>query len=265
MTIIQNDPIITLPVLNISGLIVSNNATTPNTKLDISAGTARDSNNVMDITLGAANPNLQNITVTAPLTINAAINGANGLDTGTFAASKVYNVYAIADSRYIQPVAALLSLNSSSTPTMPFGYDSYRLIGYAVTDASIHFLPMYIYGSGNWRTFAFDAPQATAVTAGNATSYTAVALTTLVPASENLPVSIAFAFTPGAASRTLKMTPGNATGDAVTITGQVTSVVVSDNVTVMAKVTSAVPEIDYKVSNSGDAVAINVAGFSFSV
>lgn len=261
---IQNDPIYTLPVLNINGLLVSNDATTPNTKLNLSAGTARDSNNVMDIALGSANPDLQGEVVAAPLVIDTDVVGANGIDTGVLQASKVYAVYAIADSRYYKPVAGLVSL-SLSAPQMPFGYDSYRLVGYAVTDSSVHFLKMYVAGSGNTRIFNFDAPQATAVTAGNATSYTAVALTALVPAVENLPVSIAYAFTPGAAGRALNLTPGNGVGNAVTITGQVTSVVISGNVQVLSKVSSSVPEIDYKVANSGDAVAINVAGFMFFV
>lgn len=261
---IQNDPIYTLPVLNINGLVVSNDATTPNTLLNISAGTARDSANVMDITLGSANPNLQGSTVTAPLTLNAEVNGVNGLDTGSFAASKVYAVYMIADSRYYEPVACLMSL-ALSAPQMPFGYDSYRLIGYAVSDSSTHFLKMYCCGNGNARQFYYDAPIATAVTAGNATTFTAVALTTFVPAIENLPVSIAYAFTPGAAGRALNLTPGNGVGNAVTITGQVTSVIISGNATVLSKVTSSVPEIDYKVANGGDAVALNVAGFEFFV
>ncbi len=256
---IQNDPVITLPVLNINGFIVSNNTTTPNTKLDISAGTARDINNVMDITLGASNANLEGITTTAPLTLNAAIVGA----------SKVYAVYAIADSRYYNATASLLSLASSSTPTMPFGYDSYRIIGYAVTDSSSHFLLMQITGTGNTRLYRYDAPIATAITAGNATSYTAVNLLAFVPNVNNLPVALNFAFTPGAASRTLKFQPGNAVGDAITITGQVTSVVVSDQVTVLAQPTVistvSTPTINYKVANSGDAVAVNVAGFTFFV
>lgn len=250
----QNIQLENLPFLYINGMNVSNNATTPNTKIDVSAGQCRDSNDVMDITFSAA------------ITINAGANGAvNRLDAGTFAASKVYAVYAIGDSTGKLTAGGLLSLASNSTPTMPFGYDSYRLIGYAVSDGSTHFLPAYVAGNNNYRKFAYDAPQATAVTAGNATSYTAVALTAFVPPVENTPVSIAYAFTPGAASRTLKMTPGNATGDAVTITGQVISVVVSGNATVFSKVTSSVPEIDYKVSNGGDAVAINVAGFDFFI
>ena len=251
---VQNIPVENQPFLYINGLIPSNNATTPNTQVDVSAGQCRDSNDVMDIEL------------TSSVTINTAVVGdINGLDQGVLEASKVYAVYAIGDSSNKNQPAALLSLASNSVPLMPFGYDSYRIVGYVVTDASVHFLKMYVAGNNNYRQLYFDAPQATSVTAGNVTSYTAVALTALVPPIDNLPVSIAFAFTPGAASRVFNLTPGNATGNAVTITGQVTSVVVSGNAKVLSKVTSGVPEVDYKVSNSGDAVAINVAGFDFFI
>ncbi len=264
---VQNDPIVNLGISYINGLIVSNNATTPNTKLDISAGMARDSNNIMDITLGSANPNLEGATTDSPLVINAAVNGANGLDTGSLAASLVYAVYIIGDSRYYSETAAILTLASNSAPLMPTGYDSYRLIGYAVTDSSVHFLKAYITGNASGRLFVYDAPIATAITAGASTTYAAANLITFVPNVNNLPVILNTAFTPGAASRTLNLQPGNATGDAITVTGQVTAVIVTTQSTVLSQPTviSTVssPTVNYKVSNSGDAVAIKVAGFQF--
>lgn len=254
MTTTQAIPVEQLPFLYINELKISNNATTPNTLVDVSAGQCRDSNDVMDITLASG------------ITINAAANGAvNRLDVGTFAASTVYAVYVIGDSHNKLAPGGLLSLASSAAPTIPFGYDSYRRIGYAISDASTHFLLAYIAGNNNARVLAYDAPQATAVTAGAATTYTAVTLTALVPAVDKLPISLAYAFTPGAASRVLNMTPDGATGNAVTVTGQVTAVVMSGNAQVLSRLASGIPKIDYKVSNAGDAVAINVAGFNFYI
>ena len=237
-----------------NGLRISNNVATPNTKVDIATGSILDSTGVYQLSLSSA------------VTINAASVGLNGIDASALAASTLYAIYLVADPVTQQATGAVVSLASNSAPTLPFGYSAYALLGYIATDASSHFLLGYwTAGNSPRRTFVYDAPQATAITAGNATSYTAVALTAFAPAVQNTPVSIAFAFTPGAASRTFNMTPGNGTGNAVTITGQVTSVVVSDNVSVFARVTSAVPEVDYKVSNSGDAVAINVAGYDFFI
>lgn len=237
-----------------NGLRLSNNVATPNTKLNVATGSILDSTGVYQMEADSA------------LVIDATTTGLNALDTGSLAASTLYTVYLVGDPVTQQPMGAMISLATNSAPLLPFGYSVYAKIGYVRTDGSSHFLLGYwTAGNSSRRTFVYDAPIATAVTAGNATSYTAVTLTTFVPAIENTPVSIAFAFTPGAASRTFNMTPGNATGNAVTITGQVTSVVVSDNVSVFGRVTSSAPEIDYKVSNSGDAVAINVAGYDFFI
>jgi hypothetical protein len=201
----------------------------------------------------------------APIVINAANPGYNGLDTGTFAASKVYAVFLISDQVTSNPIGAMLSL-SYTAPVMPFGYNAFALIGFASTDGSTHFLKGYwTAGNTSSRQFFYDASQATAITAGAATSYTAIDLTAFVPIVNNLPVWIASAFTPGAASRTLKLQPVNATGDAVIITGQVTSVVVTSNSLVLAQIASSKPEISYIVSNAGDAAAINVAGYQFFI
>jgi len=242
-----------IPFFYMNGLGISNDATTPNTKLDIAAGTCIDNSETYQMEL------------LAPVVINAANNGLNGLDTGSLAASLVYAVFLISDPVSANPTGAMLSL-SYTAPLMPFGYSAFKLIGFVTTDASSHFLLGYwTAGNAGSRLFFYDAPQATAVTAGAATTYTAVDLTTLVPLVDNTPVWIDTAFTPGAASRTLKMQPITGTGDAVTITGQVTSVVVTTNSLLMAKIASAKPEIAYKVSNAGDAVAINVGGYQFLV
>jgi hypothetical protein len=272
MTIIQGYQAASLPTLWISGLTVSNDATTPNTKLNVSAGIARDSNNVMDLTVGSTNTNFEGGYVVSPLVLDATTTGVNGLDTGSLGASSVYAVFLIGDSSFQQTtgvIATLANLASGSAPSplMPAGYDSQRLIGYAVTNGSSNFLLMNVAGTAHERIFRYDAPIATAITAGNATTYTAVNLRAFVPNVNNLPVALNFAFTPGAASRTLNFTPGNGVGDAILITGQVTSVVVSDQVMVFAQPTTissvSTPTVDYKVSNSGDAVAVLVAGFTF--
>lgn len=236
-----------------NGLQISNDGTTPDEIIDISTGSILDSTGVYQISTSAV------------LSPSIVTSGLNGLDTGTVAANTVYAVYIVADPVTQQADGAMFSL-SLTTPLMPFGYSAFARIGFVVTDATSDiYLGYWTAGNTSRRTFVYDAPLATAVTAGNATAYTAVSLAASVPALENTPVSVAYAFTPGAASRVLNLTPGNATGNAVTITGQVTSVVISANASVFARVTSSVPEIDYKVSNSGDAVALSVAGYDFFI
>lgn len=249
----SNLPFQSNPFLYINGLEISNNATTPNTKLNVAAGQCRDSTDVYQITLDDA------------VTIDTGNVGLNGIDTGVLEASKVYSVHVVSDPVSGQSTGAMVSL-SSTAPYLPFGYSAFRLIGYIVTDASVHFLKGYWSGNNNARLFMYDAPQATAITAGAATSYTAITLTALVPAANNLPVWFAVDLTPAAASRIMSLQPFGATGDAASVTSQVTAVHVTANLLVLSRLDSGVPKINYKWSAGGsDAVAINVAGFQFYI
>ena len=249
------------PVPYTNGLMISNDATTPNTLLDIGSGVTLDSTDTFQM--------INNGTIV----INAATKGLNGIDTGTLAASKVYAVFLISDPITLQPIGGMISL-STTAPLMPFGYSAFKLIGYATTDASSHFLLGYwTAGEGNSRrVFMYDAPQATAVTAGASTSYANVDLTKFVPLSSgNRPVWIATNFSANAAADTLKLQPGNATGDAITITASVVASTahVTTNSYLMAQTvaisTVPSPTINYKVSSGSDAVAVNVAGYEWFV
>jgi len=236
-----------------NGLQLSNNSTTPNTKLDVSSGSILDSTGTFQLALASS------------VTIDATVNGINGLDTGSLAASTVYAVYLVADVVNSNNMGAMIS-TSYTAPLMPFGYNSFALIGYVATDGAVHFLKGYwTAGDSPFRLFMYDAPQATAVTAGNNTAFATglVDLSALVPKVDNIPVWMYTVFTPGAASRTLEMQPAGGTGSPIKITGQVTSVIVTSNSYMYAKLSSSLPKIAYQVSNAGDAVAIDVAGYNF--
>jgi hypothetical protein len=257
MTVVYDNavPIQNLGFLYINGGIVSNDATTPNTILNVSACQCRDSSNTS--------------TANSVTKINAANVGLNGIDTGALAASTVYFVYVVADPVSGNLTGCIISTSAPSTgPIIPYGYSAVRHIGYAITDASSHFLLAYSNGNNNARTLTFDAPQATAVTAGNATAATAVDLTKWVPTLPiNIPVHISYSYVPATAGNAFSMQPVNGTGFPVVITGQVATVHVSGVNTVLAQIVAAgtKPEINYKVGNASDAVAINVGGFDFFI
>ena len=240
----------------INGLGISNDATTPNTLLDIAAGSCLDSTGTYQLN--------SNVT----LTINAAINGLNGLDQGTFAASTVYAVYVVWDPVTNKPAGAMIS-TSLTRPLMPFGYSAFLLIGYATTDSSVHFLKGY-WSAGNTsaRTFTYDAFQVTAVTAGASTSYANVNLITLVPNVANTPVQVYSSFVPATAGDTLSLQAGNGTGAQAIVTGQVATVHVTGINTILAQpvVISTVssPVVNYKLSAAGS-VAVDVAGYQWFV
>lgn len=234
------------------GLGLSNNATTPNTKLDVAVGSILDSSKTFQLNLDVA------------VTIDASVVGLNGIDTGALAASTLYKVFLVADPQSYNVTGAIIS--ASSTPVLPYGYGAYALIGYVATDGASHFLKGYwTDDKSSLRTFMYDAPQATAITAGNAVAYTAIDLSALVPAVANIPVYVDSALTPSAASQTLKLQPAAGTGDMVTITGQVNAVVVSSQDLVIATLVAGLPKVNYKVSNAGAAAAINVGGYQFAI
>jgi hypothetical protein len=112
----------------LSGLTLSNNATTPNTKVDIAAGVCVDSGNAVFMKSAST------------LTVDFGTTGANGLDTGTIAASKVYHIWAIAKTDGTIAGFANRDDLTGLSPTLPSGYSYKRRLGSVRTDASSHIL-----------------------------------------------------------------------------------------------------------------------------
>lgn len=111
------------PVRN---LIIKNNTSTPNTKMSVTA------DSIPVFTSAGAGVGLLSVSVT----IDATTNGANGLDTGSLAASTWYAIYLIYNG---SSVAGLMS-TSGSAPTLPSGYTYFTRYGWVHTDGSTHFL-----------------------------------------------------------------------------------------------------------------------------
>lgn len=237
-----------------NGLQISNDATAPDTVINISAGSVLDSTGIFQLISDSV------------VSIDASTNGLNGLDTGALGNNLLYAVYLIADPVTGLPIGGIVSL-SATQPLMPFGYSAFKLIGYIRTDATADILLGYwTAGNSSERTFMYDAPIATAVTAGAATTDTAVTLATFVPAVNLTPAYIKFAMTPAAASRTLTLKTFGAVGDMYQATSQVTAVVLRDTALVLASLNGGAPSIEYAWSaGGGDAVAINVAGYVFNI
>lgn len=268
---IQNETVYALPYLYIQGLKLSVATPTAGTVIAVSPGAARDSTNSIDMVVG-----LQNyFGIDNPLElyqgfqrglfINSAVNGANGLDTGTIAASTQYAVYLIGDSRNYNNTAAVLSLTSNTAPLLPMGYDSYRLIGFWATNSSSQF----VYSSNKPQNISglltyFNSPGVSVLAGGTATSFTAIDLTTnsAIPTTtlQNIIVTFLVTFTPAAVGDTVQFRPtgSSATGGLPTITGAVAAIAQSQYIQVIAGVGSSKPEIDYKVSSGSDAVSVSV-------
>lgn len=268
---IQNETIYALPRLYIQGLQISAATPTAATVIAVAPGAARDSTNSIDMVVGLQNYfGIDNPAVAfdgfqAGLFINSAVNGANGLDTGTIAASTQYAIYLIGDSRNYHNTAAVLSLTSNTAPLLPSGYDSYRLIGFWATNGSSNFVyatvkPQNIGGALAY----FNSPGVSVLSGGTATSFTAIDLTTnsAIPTTtlQNIIVTLLVTFTPAAVGDTVQFRPtgSSATGGIPTITGTTAGFAQSQYIQVIAGVGSSKPEIDYKVTSGSDAVSVTV-------
>lgn len=239
----SKQPIINLPYSDINGFNV---AWASNTTLTVTSGLCRDSTNVFDLK------------TTATKTIDAAVNGVNGLDTGSFAASKCYAIHVIGDSSGFNSTGVLLSL-SDTAPTMPDGYDIFRRVGWAMSDGSTHFILIYQSGIGSVRSYTYDEP-VSVLSGGSSATFAAVALTEKVPAVNNLQVFLAADFTPNAANDVAYLRSGGSSAtNGITFKGSVAAKISSCVVPVVAKLVTAAPTIEYKVTASGALTALLVS------
>jgi hypothetical protein len=269
---IQNDPIYQLPHLYVDGLNISYASTTV---IALAPGQARDGNDVIDIPVswpdanGNINPAILFQNYQQPILINSASSGANGVDTGTIAASTNYAIYLIADSRGYNLPAGLLSLTSNAAPILPAGYDSLRLVGFTQTDGSSHFVYSTFKPQNMKNAITYvNSPAVSVLSGGTATSFTAIDLTTntAIPTTTlpNIVVWLFVTFTPAAVGDTVQFRPtgSSATANLVTITGAAAGVAQTQYVQVIAGVGSSKPEIDYKVTSGSDAVTVTVASWT---
>jgi hypothetical protein len=270
---IQNDPVYSLPFLYISGLTISAASTTV---LAIAPGQARDSSDNIDMAVGFPNlqgnvlPNPAATLAHLPLFVSSLTNGANGLDTGAIAASTNYSVWLIGDSRGYKPVAGLLSLYSNAFPLLPVGYDSYRLLGFANTDGSKHFLAAQIVQAANAQGF-FLQPEASVLSGGNATSFTGIDLSATIPdAQVALPdtsvVILDVTFTPAAIGDVVQFRPygSTATANLPTIVGIAAGIPQQQYIQVVCGTGFADAgdaSISYLVTSSSDSVNVSITGW----
>jgi len=246
-----------IPVVN-EGLMYANNlqvTRTGNTTLSVAAGQCRDSNNVIDMNL------------TSTTTLDASTNGLNGLDTGSLANSTFYYVYVIGDSTNNNQTGVILS-TSKTTPTLPFGYDSYRLIGVEKTNSSAQFLVRYVVGNGNQRTLYWDAAIAASVGgSGAATSLTAIDLSAgIPPLTSIMNFGAQVAFTPAASGDTVGFTPFGSTATLITkVTGFEAAKLNSQQVQLVSVLDTTTPKVLYINSAASGLTALSVSSFTFFI
>lgn len=244
-------PILNQPYLDINDLEIT---VASNTTLSVGTGIARDSTNSFDIPLNAVT------------TLNMAVQGVNGLDTGTFAEASQYYIYLIADPT-LNNVPAVIASLSNTVPFLPQGYSIYRWIGFEQTaGGSAAFLARYVTGNGNVRKHYWDAP-ISVLSGGTATSATAVDLAGAIPTSTQaaniLPVLFDVSFTPASAGDKVTLVPG---GSSSTTGASLSAVAVhaqTGQLTVAAVQVSNDPQIKYINSASSGSTTLLVQGFEY--
>lgn len=266
-------PAVVLPYLAINSIFISNNVVTPNTQIDVTSGICRDSTNIFDLNLGNHGGVIEFQDANVTTTIDATLNGINGLDQGSLAASTLYYIYVVADTFTSNPTGLVLSLNTPDVgPLMPEGYDKIRLVGAQSTDSSSHFRLVNWTGNQNYRTCLYRTPVITAIAAGTDNTYTNISLSPWVPKIDNLPVWIYARFFSGTAGRIGQLappSPGASTEFEAQITTQVVTVPTTATVRITSKLATissvVVPAIAYISPNGGDTMAVYVSGFDLFV
>ena len=244
MATLPMNPIVNAGILYVNGLGISKSTS----KIVIMAtGAARDSTNTNDIVLGSA------------ASINGATVGANGVDVAVLVASSLYAVYAIGDSSGYHAPAGVFSL-STTGPSLPFGYDMYRRVGYILTDGSSNILQFWQYGAGGVREMYYDVG-ISVLSAGTSTTYANVDLTAAVPIA-SLNVLFDVAYTANSATNLAQFLPyGSSATNGIVRVGSGAAAAQVSSVVIPCGVNSGKPEIQYKVSSGSDALTLLVTGY----
>ena len=172
-------------------------------------------------------------------------------------------VFAIGDSTGYNQPKGMISL-SATAPSMPYGYDSWRMVDIKVTDGSSHFLLSYTNGDAEYREFIYDAPLTTGSSALT-TSYVALPLTNCVAPIGTPKVKFSATFTPNAAANLVYVQPTGSTGNEARLSGVVAAVAQIADLECMAFVVSGVASVSLKASAATDTCVLLVKSFQYNI
>jgi len=230
-----------------------------NTTISISAGQCIDSSNTTNMINGA------------PITLDVAASGANGLDTGTFTFGpfNMYKIFLISDSTSVNPVATLASLyiydGNLGPSVLPAGYDTYRLIGWINCTASNFIRTFRQTGIYNTRNYYYDQGHFV-LNGGSSTGYFAIELGSIPRICPVYMGGVYIGATPGN-FLSIRATGSTGTGPGGSVIFEICQAaligVAINNKRIICGVTGInnVPSVQYLVSNASDTVSLIVNGF----
>jgi len=213
----------------------------------LAAGQCRDVNNVFDITLNA------------PVTIDLARSGVNGLDTGVPAASTWYDVFVISDPILANPTAGLLTLQGNA-PALPFNYSAYRRVGSIRLGVTTLIAPFFQAGTHQHRFYQWDG-SINVLSGGAAINWAAIDLSNAIPA-RTTPIYMDVIWMADAVGVELDFRPGGSVqSTAISMNSNGAFVNTFPSIKILSLVVANVPTIEYQFSGAGQSLSINVTGF----
>ena len=142
------------------------------------------------------------------------------------------------------------------------------MLGFVQTDGSTHFVAADVLNMQYAKQF-FLQPEGSIQAGGNATTFTAKALTTYVPTTTDpfVIVVLDVLFTPAAIGDVVQFRPtgSSATAGLVTVTGIAAGVPQQQFVQVIAGVSGGQPSIDYLVTSASDSVSFLVNNYTYTL
>lgn len=204
--------------------------------------------------------NTNNLVTDAVLTINTAISGIGGLDTGSMQNNKLYYAYVVGDSTKNNPTRLILSLTdntilpSAQKPAFPEQYDICFRVGTVRTGAAADILAFVQRGPADAPSMWYTAP-IQVLTSGSATTTTAISLLNVVPPRATQ-INVRGSITPNSAANALSI----GTPPLPFVNGTVASVLAYS--TGEAPTSEPFPvNVNYLVSNASDVANIYVRAY----
>jgi hypothetical protein len=224
---------------HIFGCALSNDATTPATKIDVAACQATDSANAVLMSQTAS-------------TVTFTSAGAGGLDTGTVAASAWYAIVIINGTSGTAYMATKETAGSPISPTMPSGYTVYRYVGSVKFNSSTALLAF----TQNGQQFRWGANATDLGTSTPATTETAITLS-VPPGLVTFPILL-MQIVPATAGDNFSVFSGTSTQLDAAVAGPVTG---SAALAQVRTTTNTSSQVSYKTSSASDTVSLSTLGW----
>jgi len=209
--------------------------------------------------------NSQDITFASPVVIDLSASGVNGLDTGSEASSTWYYVYAIYNPT-TDTAAGLLSVTNEAdtgTITLPPDYTKKRQLKIEVYNGSGDDILKFVHYDQNKINWVGDSESTLLVlNGGNATSYTDIDCTSLIPPTSQMGYFKVMTSTTNDARREAYLRTNGESVDMVAISSRGTGTVArAKNNVAFFMATDSSQLVEYKTDTSGTTLDTSVLGY----